>query len=597
MGNQTEKKSAHPLNEADIIYMIMTDRYPDGDTNNNGVWGVDYRPGQLKYRQGGDFQGIINRINYLKDLGITAIWISPPQKNEFRNKHYEGTAYHGYHTQDYFSIDEHFGSEEKLKELIDVAHAHNIKVILDAVPNHTADYLDPHATEYNPAYPRNFRPAPPFDNPNWYHHNGDTIHWDNQWELENTDIGGLDDLAHEQREVKEALFQAYSKLVEMGFDGIRIDAATSIPKWFLREFEENAGVPTFGETYHKEVSYVCDYQKYIWGVLDFPLFFAIVDVFASDQDFNALQQVLALDYMYEDPRRLVTFLDNHDRNRFLCVAEDNYRKLFLGMDFIFTARGIPDIYYGTEQGFYNGGSNGVMVTNSIIDWQNREVMDTFDEDNLVFKHIKRLAYIRKTNPVLSYGQQQELYCSSMVYAFARRIYSTEEIIISVFNNSYDNKTMNIPLSDIPSLKAGDILINLLNTACKVQIKEGIQNNKYIEVSAEGKSALILKSGTTEEYIPEKLIETRIIVHYNGAPSDRISLRGNSYPLWENRDREMRKIDGTTWEFLIYRICKSEELLFKPILNGMCSTDGEYTIKGGTVLEVFPDFKQQAAVKF
>lgn len=590
MLKEREKKPVHPLNESDIIYMIMTDRYPGGNPDNNGVWGAEYRPGQLKYRQGGDFLGIIGKMGYLKNLGITAIWISPPQENEYRNKLYEGTAYHGYHTHDYFSIDKHFGTREELQELIDTAHACGIKVILDAVPNHTADYLDSFTTEYNPAYPRDFRPAPPFNNPAWYHHNGDTVHWDDQWELENTDIGGLDGLDHDKKEVREALFRAYAKLAGMGFDGVRIDAATSIPKWFLQEFERNAGIPAFGETYNKDVAYVSDYQKYLWGVLDFPLFFALVDVFASDQDFSAIQHVLAQDSMYQDPKRVVTFLDNHDRNRFLCVAQDDYRKLFLGLDFIFTARGIPDVYYGTEQGFYNGGSNGVAVTDSIVDWQNREVMDTFDETGPIFRHIRRLADIRKGNPVLAYGQQLELYCDSQIYCFARVRKEEKEIIISVFNNGYGSKTVLIPLSGINFIKVGAVFTDLLDTSYRGEIYSDSSGNLFMGVTLQAKAARVMtRNRKIEPYVSEQLVETHIIVNYSGVPSDTISLRGNPYPLWEDRGRMMRRAGSSKWEFSIYRIPENGSLEFRPVLNNLILAEDKYIVYGGQTLEINPSF--------
>ena len=120
----------------------------------------------------------------------------------------------------------------------------------------------------------------------------------------------------------------------------------SIPKDFLQEFEQYLGVPSFGEIFVGDVDYVSDFANYEWGVLDFPLFFQAREVFAHDASFTTVKSILDQDYKYKDVNHLVTFIDNHDRDRFLCLADDNYQKLRLALTFLFTVRGIPDVYYG-----------------------------------------------------------------------------------------------------------------------------------------------------------------------------------------------------------------------------------------------------------
>ena len=345
--------SSNILSNDDIIYMILTDRFYDGNSTNNGTLNQEYRPGDLKYTQGGDWQGIIDKIQYIKNLGVTAIWISPPQKNELLSRDGNESGYHGYFTNDYYSTDPHFGDKSKLIELVNTAHANGIKVILDAVPNHTADYLDGTSTVYSPS---TYSPAAPFNNPNWYHHNGDILDYNDYNQLVNNDMGGLDDLDQSNPDAKAAILDAYSKWVnDIGFDGIRIDATSSLPKTFISEFENTLGVPTFGEVFNGSVDFVSDFQNYQWGVLDFPLFFAARDVFSHDTSFQNIKNILDQDYKYQNTNNLVTFIDNHDRDRFLNLAEDNYKKLRLALTFLFTVRGIPDVYYGTEQAHYGGG--------------------------------------------------------------------------------------------------------------------------------------------------------------------------------------------------------------------------------------------------
>jgi glycosidase len=180
---------------------------------------------------------------------------------------------------------------------------------------------------------------------------------------------------------------------DIGFDGIRVDAASSLPKSFITEFENYVGVPTFGEVFNRSVDFVSDFQDYQWGVLDFPVFFVAREIFAHDTGFQDLKDILDQDYKYQNPNKLVTFLDNHDRDRFLCLADDSYEKLRLGMTFLFTLRGIPDVYYGTEQAHFGGGTPTEYT--GIANKENREMMSSFDENNIIFKHIQRFTEIRK----------------------------------------------------------------------------------------------------------------------------------------------------------------------------------------------------------
>ena len=138
------------LNESDIIYMILTDRFYDADPTNNGTLNQEYRPGQLKYTQGGDWKGITQKLDYIKNLGVTAIWISPPSQNELLSRDGEESGYHGYFTHDYNSADPHFGTKQDLIDLVSAAHSKGLKVILDVVPNHTADYFIPTARKAKP---------------------------------------------------------------------------------------------------------------------------------------------------------------------------------------------------------------------------------------------------------------------------------------------------------------------------------------------------------------------------------------------------------------------------------------------------------------
>lgn len=588
-GNVSVSNAAAPrlgFDNNDIVYMVLTDRFSDGDLSNNGTLNNEYRPGQLKYTQGGDWQGIINKIPYIKSLGVTALWISPPQKNELLSRDGSESGYHGYFTNDYNSADPHFGSKAKLQELVSTAHANGLRVILDAVPNHTADYLAPFATSYSPS---TYSPAAPFNNPDWYNHNGDITDYNNYTQLVNNDMGGLDDINQNNVDAKNALKTAYKTWVDdVGFDAVRVDADSSMPKTFLQEFETNLGVPTFGEVFNGSVDFVSDFQRYQWGVLDFPLFFNAREVFAHDADFSQIKSIFDQDSKYQDSKKLVTFLDNHDRDRFLNLADDNYRKLRLGMTFLFTVRGVPDVYYGTEQACFGGGKPTEYT--GIANKENREVMPSFDQTNINFKHIQRLTQIRKDYDALRNGTQREMWSDTFVYSYSRRNDTTGNEVMTVLNNGWDASARTIPLRAESSIAVGTVLTNLLNTSQQVTVTSGGVTGKQISVNVSGKDAMILVSGTPTSYTPMTPTITKIRVHYNVGLGNTMYLRGDTYPLWWDTGRKMRNVAADVWEYEIERIPAGATLQFKPLINNTTwSTGSNYTVTGGQTTDIYPGF--------
>lgn len=576
----------YDFGRGDVIYMVLTDRFYDGDQTNNGTEGVEYRPGELKYRQGGDWQGLIDKLDYIKNLGTTAIWISPVQKNEALSRTGDEAGYHGYYTNDYYSTDEHFGSLAKLKEFVNLAHENGIKVILDAVPNHTADYLEPYATAYSSG---TYQPTSPFNNPNWYHHNGDILDYNDYTQLVNCDMGGLDDLAQENPQVTSALIDVYDYWIsEVGFDALRVDAASSIPKSFLREFEDGVGVATFGEIFNGSVDFVSDYQNYEWGMLDFPLFFAARDVFANDVGVARLQEILSQDNKYVNPQNLVTFIDNHDRDRFLTVAGDSYEKLRMALTFIFTVRGTPDVYYGTEQNLYGNGE--LLEPYGIANTYNREMMSSFDETTTTYQYIQRLSEIRQICPALSSGTQREMWCSGNVYAFSRLNDGTGEEAIVVMNNGYTETTLTIPMRQESSLTAGSELVNLLNTTQTVTIEEGGDTGCQFTITLPAKTSAVLAHGTYAPYSPPTYTKTTIRVHYDAGYGNSIALRGDSYPLSWSEGVSMNNISDDVWEFSIERYTNGETIEFKPLINDTTWASGNnFIVTAGNTVDIYPSF--------
>jgi glycosidase len=581
------------FDEDDVVYMILTDRFYDGDSTNNDQGNDEYDPGDWHYYQGGDWQGIISKTDYISDLGMSAIWISPVSDDQDLSKDGGEAGYHGYFTYDFYAPNPHFGTTNTLVTLSNTVRSAGIDLILDVVPNHTGDYLAPYASTYSPT---TYHPAAPFDDPDWYHHNGSVSDWDDQWEVEYGDIGGLDDLAQEQITVTNELTSVYTYWFDLvNADAARVDAARSMSKTFLSTFEDSLGVPTFGEVFHGNVDYVSDYQDYEWGVLDFPLFFEAREVFAYDESFTKIGNIFDQDYKYDNPNRLFTFIDNHDRDRFLALADDNYERLRLATTFLFTARGIPVVYYGTEQAMYGDGKTHEWA--GISNYHNRMMMDSWDQTNILYKHIRRMADIRADHIALRRGTQREMWEEDSVYAYSRRYDSTGAEVIVAMTNGWDTVTRTIPLRSESSITVGTVLTNLLDTRESVTVGSGGVTNKQITLTLSGKEAVVLAPNVTETYTPMTPNLTTVRVHYNAGHENSIWIRGGEYPFWWTEGRAMRWTTGDIWEWETERIGEGITVAVKPLINDYTwSVGSNFVITGGETVDIYPSFHDSSQTK-
>ncbi len=506
----------------DTIYQIMVDRFHDGNPANNAT-GAAFRHQldeelDMHHMKGGDWQGIIDKIDYIKNMGFTAIWISPiadpqlwrlpaPDGSQFP------AAYHAYNAHDPNRANRYFGdidpelSRQKLKELVDVAHANGIKVIIDVVPNHLGDFLQ-NGNYINPANVQpgtRFQPAAPFNNKSWYHMNGDTdfnladslslIEKRNY--LERTDLGSLDDIDYDNPDARNAMFgsiKAWYDYLEP--DGARVDAAKSMFPSDINDLENLLDVPTFGENFDGSVDFVSMWlgDGGEWGMLDFPLFFAIRDGISYGNSFEAdggIAAVLAQDFKYNgQANRMVTFLDNHDRNRLLAETAGDLRKSKNAIAFLYTVRGVPVVFQGTE--VEKGNHKGIYLTGGIQDSFNRWPMvekdaagnvlvDHFDANTQTKQLIGQLNQARKQYAALRYGTQREMWKAANLYAFSRRVddgIGEGQEIIAVFSNTNNSQTQTIPLRTESSIPTGATLINVLNPAETITVS----NNRDVTIT-------------------------------------------------------------------------------------------------------------------
>ncbi|MGB9878960.1 MAG: alpha-amylase family glycosyl hydrolase, partial [Candidatus Pelagibacter ubique] len=386
-------------------------------------------------------------------------------------------------------------SKLKLKELVDACHARNIKVIIDVVPNHVGDYIqgtgsDAHYVDYNSSMKTGTQviPAAPFNDISWYHNNGD-IDWTQEYPhtssstamLEDHDLGGLDDIDFDNSSAKSTMINSIKYWFDYtGADAARVDAAKCMKPSDIHDLQTQLGVTTFGENFDMDVSFISDWvgDNAENGMLDFPLFQSIVNDFAYGQNFDdtstgtlSVKNVFDQDSYYGDHvNEMVTFIDNHDRNRFLTEAGGNVDKMQNALTFIFTCRGVPVVFQGTEQN--KGNANGQIIS-GIADTWNRWSMvekdangnvicDYFNQNTNTYKLIADLNNLRSENQALQTGTQREMWASPSFYAFSRRVDSGENMgqeVICAFSNSNNSQQITMPLRAESSLAVGTVLTN------------------------------------------------------------------------------------------------------------------------------------------
>lgn len=418
----------------DTIYQIVTDRFVDGDAANNPTGGA-FSAGctQLKLYCGGDWQGIINKINdgYLTGMGITAIWISQPVENITALINYSGTinaAYHGYWARDFKKPNPAYGTVANFQSLIAAAHAQNIKVIIDFAPNHTSP-----ADPANAAFAENGRlydngtllSSYGSDPGNFFHHNGGS----DFSSLENgiyKNLFDLADLNHNNATVDTYFRNAIKVWLDLGIDGIRMDAVKHMPfgwqKTLMSYIHGYKPVFSFGEWFLGvgEVDPANHYHANRSGMslLDFQYAQKVRQVLKDGSaDFTSLDATIsATATQYTQVNDQVTFIDNHDMPRFQVTGASG-RKLEQALALTLTSRGVPAIYYGTEQ--YMTGTG---------DPDNRAKMSSFSTTTTAYKVVAALAPLRKSNPAIAYGTQAQRWLNSNIYIYERKFGSAVAVV-------------------------------------------------------------------------------------------------------------------------------------------------------------------------
>jgi glycosidase len=429
----------------DVLYLIMTDRFADGDSSNDGADAksssnsADALAERAKPRgwHGGDLRGVSQHLDYLQQLGVTAVWTTPVYEN------HEAESYHGYGATDLYRVDEHYGSLEDLKSLAAALHARGMKLVLDTVPNHIG-----------PSNPWvNDEPAP-----DWFHGTkADHLKAETNFRAlidphspERDRIGTLDgwfantlpDMNTDSPAVAQYLRQnAVWWIEETGADALRIDTFPYVNREFWHDFngelkELYPRLTEVGEVFNSDPIIVSSFAGGVTraGVdtelttpFDFPTYSALRDVFAKGAPMSKLAEVLSEDSLYPHPERLVPFFGNHDTTRFMNAPQSptedqSAAALRLAFAYILTTRGMPQIYSGDELAMHGGedpdnrrefpgGFPGASANAFAADGRTAEQQQ-------MYAWVSQLAASRRAHLALTCGAEQVLASSDdwMVYA-------------------------------------------------------------------------------------------------------------------------------------------------------------------------------------
>ncbi|KAF1979233.1 alpha-amylase [Bimuria novae-zelandiae CBS 107.79] len=368
------------------IYFAFTDRVARSSSDTGGS-----SCGNLGDYCGGTFKGLESKLDYIKDLGFDAVWITPVVANS-------PGGYHGYWAQDLYAVNSNYGTAADLKSLVSTAHSKGIYVMVDVVANH----MGQGAISAN-------RPEP-LDQQSSYH-SPCAIDYSSQASVENCEIANLPDVNTQDSNIR-SLYQTWiSWLVnEYQFDGVRIDTVKHVEKDFWKPFSAAAGVYSIGEVFDGNPSYVAGYAGTMSGLLNYPIYYPLNAFYqqkGSSQDL--VDMINTVGSSFPDPAALGTFLDNHDNPRWLSQKNDQ-TLLKNALAFVILSRGIPIIYYGTEQGYAGG-----------ADPANREDLwrSGFGTSGNLYQSIKKLTGARKAAGGLAANDHVHLYVASNAYAWSR----------------------------------------------------------------------------------------------------------------------------------------------------------------------------------
>lgn len=444
----------------DLIYLIMPDRFANGNPKNDNSKEILEKANREdpNGRHGGDIQGVINHLDYIQNLGATALWLNPTIENN--NPKY---SYHGYAITNYYKTDPRSGTNADYKKLADELHKKNMKLIMDMIFNHCSinhwwmkDLPMKNWANTNANYRSNFRGSTVVD---IHASQEDLKHMTQGWF-----DGHMPDLNQHNPYLATYLIQNSLWWIEFAdLDGIRMDTQPYPFKDFMSDWAEHVHkeYPDFtllGETWLQKPAFTAyfsgdnpisgNYNSHLNSTTDFPLYYATRDAFNQNdgwtEGLSRIYYVLAQDFLYGNANNNVIFLDNHDLDRYFTSVGEDINKLKMGLAFLLTSRGIPMLYYGTEiltTGHEHDG-HGHIRTDFPGGWK-EDKTNAFTkegrtkEQNEIYNYIKTIADWRKTNKAITEGKLLHFVPENNVYVYFR--YTNEKAVIILLNNNNTEK--------------------------------------------------------------------------------------------------------------------------------------------------------------
>lgn len=464
------------FSNADVIYLIFADRFCDGNKLNNTIGDSldEFTSADLDGRKGGDIEGIISKLDYLKDLGVTAVWNTPMLENNM------WMSYHGYAATDLYKIDPRFGTNELYKQLVEEAHERGLKVILDHVSNHIG--INHYWIKKLPSKdwingsPDNFIPAS-HDKMAFTDIHGDSTIVKFHQQGWFTDY--MPDLNQRNPFLKNYLIQNTIWWIEFaGIDGLREDTYPYNDQKYLAEWagailneypnfnivgEVWQGVPAVVSSYQTNSPVrKIDFDSNLPALTDFALCDAIRDYISGEENIHKVYETLVQDIVYSDPDNLVVFFDNHDVDRAMLVANGNVDKYKIALNLILFTRGIPKIFYGTEIGIEGGKKHGELRQPfpGGFDGDDRNAFTEkgrTDSEREIYEYLSQLLKLRRDYPVLAKGSLRHVYPTDDVYLLIKEL---ENETALVFINASENDKPIQPSHLKMFLPGSNVLFNL-----------------------------------------------------------------------------------------------------------------------------------------
>lgn len=478
------------ISNEDVIYLIMPDRFANGDETNDFVEGyVDTFQNQyLQSRHGGDIAGVTSKLDYLKDLGISTIWLTPiVENNTFR-------SYHGYSATDFYKVDPRHGTLETYKTLVNTAHDKDLKIIMDHVANHiaidhpwiknlpTPDWIN--GSVENHLHANHHKMV--FTDP--YSDSSTIKHVQEGWFVDY-----MPDLNHRNEFMANYIIQNTLWWIEStGIDGIREDTYPYCDQKFMSRWAKTImnEYPTFsivGEVWTGNPAFLSAYQggskfreidSSLPAITDFGMRDVLVEYLMGKKSLYNFYTMLASDYLYTDVNQLVTFIDNHDVGRAMYFADSDIEKLKIAFHLLLTTRGIPQIFYGTEIGIKENEDHGTLRKNFPGGFPNdnrnaftKEGRTKYEDE--IFEYFQKTLALRKKHSALSKGELIHFPPENDVYVYFKMF--GDEIILNIVNDNDYN--VEIDISKYSNISKDRSKLTNLYSVEKINMRE----NKTITI--------------------------------------------------------------------------------------------------------------------